>query len=63
MNDKIWFTRELFNGNNDNYLSALERINSSENIKKAIQVADTFGWDMDESSTKRFLELIYRRFV
>lgn len=63
LNDKIWFTRELFDGNNDNYLTSIEVINNARSIEEAIKIADTFGWVQEESSTKRFLELIYRRFV
>jgi len=63
LNDKIWFTRELFEGNNDNYLTSIEVINNARSIEDAIKIADTFDWDQEESSTKRFLELIYRRFV
>lgn len=63
LNDKIWFTRELFSGNNDKFKSSLESINNSNTMQEAIEVADTFGWDKKESSTKKFLELIYRRFI
>jgi len=63
LNDKIWFTRELFDGNNNVYLSTLENINNSKNIEQAIAIVDGFSWDMKESATKRFMELIYRRFV
>ena len=63
LNDKIWFTRELFDGNNDNFLTSVEILNNSRSIEEAIEIADTYGWDQKESSTKRFLELIYRRFV
>lgn len=63
INDKIWFTRELFDGDNDKYLSSLEQINNAKSIEEAIAFADTFRWDKKETSTKRFLELIYRRFV
>ena len=63
LNDKIWFTRELFDGNNDKFKSSLESINNSNTMQEAIEVADTFGWDKKESSTKKFLELIYRRFI
>lgn len=63
LNDKIWFTRELFAGNNDKFKSSLESINNSDSMQEAIKVADTFGWDKKESSTKKFLELIYRRFI
>jgi len=63
INDKIWFTRELFEGNNEKYLSTLERINNAQSIEEAIAFAETFRWNKKESSTKAFLELIYRRFV
>jgi len=63
LNDKIWFTRELFDGNNDNYLTSLEILNNAGSLEKAIEVANTYGWSKEESATKRFLELIYRRYV
>ena len=63
LNDKIWFTRELFGSDNDKYIDTLERINNAESIQVAIDIVDQFAWNKEDSSTKRFLELIYRRFV
>jgi len=63
LNDKIWFTRELFNGKNDTYLSTIEQINNAKSIKSAIKIIEDFSWNMEDVATKRFMELIYRRFI
>ncbi len=63
LNDKIWFTRELFDGNNDIYISTLDKLNKATSLEDAISIAEHFNWNKKESSTKRFLELIYRRFI
>ncbi|MBN2669090.1 MAG: hypothetical protein JXR60_07660 [Bacteroidales bacterium] len=63
LNDKIWFIRELFTGNADRYNQTIEQINSFKGMSEAIDLVSKFGWNQEESSTKRFLELIYRKFV
>ena len=63
LNDKIWFTRELFDGKNKTYLSAIEQINNTKTIENAIKIVESYSWDMEEVATKRFMELIYRRFI
>ncbi len=63
LNDKIWFTRELFDGHNEKYISTLEKLNNANSLENAVEIANTFNWNKEDSSTKRFLELIYRRFV
>ena len=63
LNDKIWFTRELFNGKNDTYLTTIEKINKSKKIEEASKIVGEFSWDMENVATKRFMELIYRKFI
>ena len=63
LNDKIWFIRELFNGDNELYNSTIQRINKASSIDKAIQIIQNLSWDKEKSSTQKFFELIYRKFI
>ena len=63
LNDKIWFVRELFGGDNDLYNSVIQDINKSDSIKEAIKIVRSLSWDKEDAATKAFFELIYRKFV
>ncbi len=63
LNDKIWFIKELFSGDADKYNSVIENISKANSADEAIQIIEPFSWDKEEDSTKRFIELIYRKFV
>jgi len=64
INDKIRFTKELFNGKNDVYLNAVKTLNECADLDEALQyLNNNYTWDQDKESFREFLELIYRRFV
>ncbi len=63
LNDKIWFTRELFAGDNQKYADTIEQFNSLNNMDEALSLANSFAWNHEEDSTQQFLKLIYRKFV
>lgn len=63
LNDKIWFTKELFAGDSQKYSSTIDAINQSQDMSSAINLVEPFNWEKEDTSTKRFLELIYRRFI
>ncbi len=63
LNDKIWFIKELFSGDADKYNAIIETINKVNSSNEAIQIIEQFSWDKEQSSTKRFIELIYRKFI
>ena len=58
------FTKELFDGNNEQYLTAINTINACKDLDDALQyLNDNFVWDQDKDSFREFLELVYRRFI
>ena len=63
LNDKIWFVRELFAGDNDLYNKVIQDINKADSIKEAIKIVHQLSWDKDNSATKTFFELMYRKFI
>jgi hypothetical protein len=63
LNDKIWFTRELFAGDNDKYINTIEQFNKLNTMDDALNLANSFAWNKEEDSTQQFLKLIYRKFV
>jgi len=64
LNDKIWFTKELFDGNLEMYNSTLLILDNFKNLDEALEYIDHhFAWDNDNQTTKKFMQLIYRRFA
>ena len=63
LNDKIWFVRDLFNGDNELYNRTIQNINKANTIGDAVRVVQGLSWDKEESATKAFFELIYRKFT
>ena len=64
INDKIRFTKELFEGNSQQYNDAVNTLNNCEDLDKALKyLNENFSWDQDKESFREFLELIYRRFI
>lgn len=64
INDKIWFIKELFNGDTDLYNKSLKEINDLYTLDEALSYLNRkFTWDQDSESFQSFLELVFRRFV
>ena len=63
LNDKIWFIKELFDGSTEKYDKTVDLLNNCNNLDEALKYLDNnFKWDQESQSTKKFLEVIYRRF-
>lgn len=69
LNDKLAFTKHLFNGNQEDYnrvISQLNTINSESDAKTFLETMikpDYNNWDGKEEYETRFLEIIERKFI
>jgi energy-converting hydrogenase A subunit M len=67
LNQRFMFVNELFDGNQSQFLSALEYIDQMESFDEASShiknsLADKYNWDMETEEVEEFLELIEKRF-
>lgn len=64
INDKIWFIKELFDGDTDLYNDTLKMINEMKDLDEALSYLNkNFDWDQQNDSFQSFLELLFRRFL
>lgn len=62
-NERFLFTRELFNGNMDDFNETVHKLDTLHTIQEAIDfLSENFKWGKSETSL-RFIELIKRRFI
>lgn len=64
LNDKLFYIKELFNDDEEQYRLSIERINEMNNLDEAVDyVRGAFPeWDEDSNSVYRFLMILRRRF-
>lgn len=64
LNDKLFYIKELFNDDEEQYRLSIERINEMNNLDEAVDyVKGAFPeWDEDSNSVYRFLMILRRRF-
>ena len=67
INQKFMFTNELFNGNREEFIKALDAFDACTNYDEAEGLLSTkyvniYNWDLDSEQVGEFLELIARRF-
>jgi len=64
VNDKFLFIRELFDGNREHYHEAIQLLNEIPTFEEAqTYLHETFNWNWEDPVTKKFIELIKRKFV
>ena len=64
LNDKIWFTKSLFNGNLTLFNETLVKINDLEYLEKAVDYLDDhFEWDYDDATVKKFFQYVFMRYA
>ncbi len=62
-NDRFLFTRELFDGNMEQFNETIRQLDTMKTIREAVDfLQEHFQWKKSETSTK-FLELVKRRFL
>ena len=64
LNDKLFYIKELFNDDEEQYRLSIERINEMRNLEEAVDyIRGAFPeWDEDSPSVYRFLMILRRRF-
>lgn len=67
LNQRFMFVNELFEGNQNQFLSAVEQIDGMESYKEATShvkksFADKYDWDMETEEVQEFMELVEKRF-
>lgn len=67
INQRIMFTKELFEGNPDLLTHALKSIDKCENFVEAIEIINQryvseLDWDKESESVIEFLQLVFRKF-
>ena len=63
VNDKFLFIKELFNGNKERYHEAIQILNNIPTFKEAeTYLQESFDWDDEQPETKKFFDLIRRKF-
>jgi hypothetical protein len=63
INEKFLFIKELFKGNADYYSKSVDFLNQAGGFDNAMQyIQENFEWDKESETTKKFLELIHRKF-
>ncbi len=63
INDKFLFIREIFDGNKEVYIQAINRLNNSENITDARAVIMSYAGDnLENGAVKQLLDLVKRKF-
>lgn len=64
LNDKLFFIRELFKGDEDQYRLSLQRLNDMSNMIEALEYTrNAFThWDEDSNAVYRFYMLLRRRY-
>ncbi|WMN12210.1 hypothetical protein QYS49_32830 [Marivirga salinae] len=67
LNQRFMFVNELFEGNQNQFLSAVEQIDGMDNYKEASShvkksFADKYSWDMETEEVQEFMELVEKRF-
>ncbi len=66
INDKFQYINELFHGNAQEYIIAIQHFNDSEDLESAMEYFYTlqklYNWEDESATTKRLLSLIERRY-
>jgi len=64
INDRMMFTRELFNNNNEKFFSTIDAINNMTALEEALEyLNDKINLETSSLSLEKFMELVYRRFL
>jgi len=67
LNDRIRFTKNLFDNNGDTFNAAIQLLDAQKNLQAAKDLvqdyATRYEWDMEEKNTLDFIELIDRRYA
>jgi hypothetical protein len=67
LNQRFMFVNELFEGNQNLFISSIEQLDAMNNYKEASShvkksFADKYSWDMETEEVQEFMELVEKRF-
>lgn len=67
VNHRYMFTKELFDGDRDAFVSAVDRLESCESFDDAVELlvqnyAKQRSWDMNSEEVKELLKVVFRKF-
>jgi hypothetical protein len=67
INHRYMFLQELFDGDNDQFQKAIEKIENSESFDSAVEMlvqdySKDYFWDMNSEEVKEFLKVVFRYF-
>ncbi len=64
LNDKLYFIKELFNGDEDQFRLSIQRLNEMSSLKEALEYSrNAFPeWDEDSAAVYRFYMILRRRY-
>lgn len=64
INDKFLFTKELFNGNAEQYAKSIRTLNSFDDINDAlIYIQENFSWDDNNEAANQLIDLVRRKLL
>lgn len=67
LNQKFLFMNDLFEGENNAYNDAIDKLNNFSSMDDAknylLSLGTKYGWDLDHSSVSQFTELVERRYA
>lgn len=64
LNDKIWFTKELFNNDGELYRKYVDLLNQCTSLEEGLTIlTSNFNWDSESSIVHKFLSIVSRRFI
>jgi hypothetical protein len=62
VNDRFYFVREVFGGNNNSYREAIERLNSVSKVNEAIEIINGYtGGETNQEAVNDLLALVKRK--
>lgn len=64
LNDKFYYTRELFKGNSEEFSLTIGMLDNAQNFNDAYNyLIEHFDWDMESEAVQKLLSLIRRKFI
>ena len=64
INDKIGFINDIFGGDSDSYSACVDKLNKASDLNNAINILNVYNnWSKTNSVHKKFVELVFRKFV
>ena len=64
LNDKIWFTKSLFDGDLKLFNATVSKINNLDYLEMALDyLEDNFSWSYEDPTVRKFYQYVYMRYA